>query len=120
MGSSPVIGSDGTIYTGSWGDAVYALTADGELLWKYTTGSTAYATPALDAADTVYTGKLAVLPLSCPVLRAVVCWLCVLLICVGCESVLSVVAARSLLHSARFSSPCSPFTPIIRSALLSR
>jgi len=36
--SSPAIGSDGTIYVGSYDSNLYAINPDGSLKWKYSTG----------------------------------------------------------------------------------
>ncbi|MBF0558166.1 MAG: PQQ-like beta-propeller repeat protein [Nitrospirae bacterium] len=56
----PCIGSDGTIYIGSWNTYVYALKSDGTLKWKYqTAGSIApLASPSLSPdGSTVYVGS---------------------------------------------------------------
>ncbi len=56
--SSPVIGSDGTIYIGNYGDCkVYALNSNGTLKWAYTTGGTIYGAPAIGSDGTIYIGN---------------------------------------------------------------
>lgn len=63
--SSPVIGSEGTIYVGSHDGYLYALNPDGTLRWKFKAGNLAYekngevsksilATPALAKDGTIY------------------------------------------------------------------
>lgn len=52
--SSPTIGSDGTIYIGSYDEYVYALNPNGTQKWKYKTGSIIYSTPAIDSDGTIY------------------------------------------------------------------
>lgn len=63
--SSPVIGSDGTIYVGSHDGYLYALNPDGTVRWKFKAGNLAYeedgevsksilATPALAKDGTIY------------------------------------------------------------------
>ena len=53
---SPAIGPDGTVYVGSFDDNLYAISPDGTLEWKYTTGSYVYSSPAIGADGTVYVG----------------------------------------------------------------
>ncbi|MBF0558699.1 MAG: PQQ-like beta-propeller repeat protein [Nitrospirae bacterium] len=56
----PCIGSDGTIYIGSWDTYVYAVKPDGSLKWKYKTGGSIapLASPTLSADGlTVYVGS---------------------------------------------------------------
>lgn len=56
----PAVGSDGTIYIGSWDTYVYAVNSDGSLKWKYQTdGSIApLASPTLsNDGNTVYVGS---------------------------------------------------------------
>jgi len=63
--TAPLLGADGTVYVGSWGEgdyethAVYAVNPDGTLRWRYPTASSLdlrfYASPALSPdASTVY------------------------------------------------------------------
>jgi len=57
--SSPSSSPDGgTIYVGSNDSYLYALTADGRLLWKYQTGGEVFSSPAVGADGTVYVGSL--------------------------------------------------------------
>ena len=55
--SSPVIGSDGTIYVGTIG-GVFAIGSDGTLKWSYTSIS-ANTTPVIDSDGTLYVGTSA-------------------------------------------------------------
>jgi outer membrane protein assembly factor BamB/predicted small lipoprotein YifL len=62
--SSPAIGSDGTVYVGSWDKKLYAINGkSGVKLWEFETGSAiGYSSPAigslsLDGIDTVYVGS---------------------------------------------------------------
>ncbi|MFA5415034.1 MAG: PKD domain-containing protein, partial [Methanoregula sp.] len=53
--SSPVLGPDGTIYIGDYGDKkVYALNPDGTFKWSYLTGSTVYSSAAIGSDGTIY------------------------------------------------------------------
>lgn len=52
--SSPVIGSDGTIYIGSYDDYLYALNPNGTKKWKYETGSAIYSSPIIDSDGNIY------------------------------------------------------------------
>lgn len=56
--SSPAIAPDGTIYTGSGNDFLYALNADGTLKWTYEAGQTPgqamSASPAIGSDGTIY------------------------------------------------------------------
>jgi len=54
---SPVIGSDGTVYVGSWDNNVYAFYPDGTLKWSFPTGNAVWSTPALDTDGTIYVGS---------------------------------------------------------------
>lgn len=56
--SSPAIGTDGTVYFGSWDGSVYAVYSDGRLRWSYPTGSAINSSPALALDGTVYVGSL--------------------------------------------------------------
>jgi len=51
---APVIGSDGTIYTGSDDGSLYALNPDGTLKWAFETGDPIENSPAVGADGTVY------------------------------------------------------------------
>jgi outer membrane protein assembly factor BamB len=52
--SSPAIGSDGTIYVGSFDHNLYAINADGSLKWKFETGGTVKFSPAIGSDGTIY------------------------------------------------------------------
>ena len=54
--SSPVIGTDGTIYFGSNDRNFYALTPDGRLKWKFATDDLIMSSPAIGADGTIYFG----------------------------------------------------------------
>nr|WP_319373494.1 PQQ-binding-like beta-propeller repeat protein [uncultured Methanobacterium sp.] len=53
---SPVIGSDGTIYIGSYDGNLYALNSDGTHKWNYTTGGSIYGSLTIGADGTIYIG----------------------------------------------------------------
>jgi len=55
--SSPAIGSDGTIYVGSYDNHLYAIKPDGSLKWKYETDSYIYSSPAIGSDGTIYVGS---------------------------------------------------------------
>jgi outer membrane protein assembly factor BamB len=55
--SSPVIGSDDTIYFGDCNGYVNALYPNGTLRWRYKTGMDIYSSPAIDSDGTVYCGS---------------------------------------------------------------
>ena len=58
MSSSPAIGSDGTVYVGSWDHKVYAL--DGQSAakkWEFKTGYYVDSSPAIGSDGTVYVGS---------------------------------------------------------------
>ena len=57
INSSPAIGSDGTIYFGSYDDYLYALNPDGSLKWRYLTGGDIYSSPAIGTDGTIYFGS---------------------------------------------------------------
>lgn len=62
MVSTPIVGTDGTVYLGAKGFApeglVYALNpADGATAWSYTAGNIIEATPAIGADGTLYIGS---------------------------------------------------------------
>jgi len=55
--SSPAIGSDGTVYVGSYDDKLYAINKNGALKWTYVTGGDIYSSPAIGADGTIYVGS---------------------------------------------------------------
>ena len=55
--SSPAIGSDGTIYAGSYDDYTYAINPDGTLKWRYQTGGGVVSSPAIGSDGTIYVGS---------------------------------------------------------------
>lgn len=57
VGSSPAIGTGGTIYVGSYDSCLYALNPDGTLKWKYETGNGIVSSPAIRKDGTVYIGS---------------------------------------------------------------
>ena len=54
--SSPVIGTDNTIYVASTDGNFYALNPDGTEKWYYKTGDELYGTPAIGEDGTIYVG----------------------------------------------------------------
>jgi PKD repeat protein len=55
---SPVIGSDGTIYIGNYGDyKIYAINPDGTFKWSYATGAGIRDAPAIGSDGTLYVGS---------------------------------------------------------------
>ena len=58
VASSPAIGSDGTVYFGSYDNNFYALNGQtGDLIWKYETGNWVTASPAIGNDGTLYIGS---------------------------------------------------------------
>ena len=57
--SSPAIGSDGTIYVGSYNDYLYAINPDGTLKWRFKTEWAIfhYSSPAIGSDGTIYIGS---------------------------------------------------------------
>ena len=56
--SSPAIGSDGTVYVGSYDNKLYALSGkSGDKLWEFKTGSVVDSSPAIGPDGTVYVGS---------------------------------------------------------------
>ena len=55
--ASPAIGSDGTIYVGSYDCSFYALNHDGSLKWSYPTGNSIYSSPSIGSDGTIYMGS---------------------------------------------------------------
>ena len=45
--SSPSIGTDGTIYVGSYDNNLYAINPDGSRKWRFKTGATVFSSPAI-------------------------------------------------------------------------
>ena len=57
--SSPAIGSDGTVYVGSYDKKLYAINGKtGVKLWEFVTGGWLSASPAIGADGTVYVGSI--------------------------------------------------------------
>ena len=56
--SSPVQGSDGTVYVGSNDNVFYAVYPSGDPKWSYMTGEHIVASTALDSVGNVYIGSL--------------------------------------------------------------
>ena len=58
MGSSPAIGSDGTVNVGSVDNKLYAINGKtGEKLWEFETGLPVTSSPVIGSDDTVYVGS---------------------------------------------------------------
>ena len=59
MGSSPAIGSDGTVYVGSEDKKLYAINGKtGKKLWEFVTGGDVFiSSPAIGSDGTVYVGS---------------------------------------------------------------
>ena len=58
VNSSPAIGSDGTVYVGSYDKKLYAINGKtGVKLWEFVTGETVYSSPAIGSDGTVYVGS---------------------------------------------------------------
>ena len=55
--SSPAIGSDGTIYFGSWDQNLYAINPDGSKKWAFKTGDGVDSSPAIGTDGTIYVGS---------------------------------------------------------------
>ena len=56
--SSPAIGSDGTVYVGSWDKKLYAINGkSGVKLWEFETGGGVESSPAIGSDGTVYVGS---------------------------------------------------------------
>ena len=55
--SSPVIGSDGTVYVGSNDKNLYAINPDGSKKWAYLTGDIVRSSPAIGSDGTIYVGS---------------------------------------------------------------
>ena len=58
MDSSPAIGSDGTVYVGSYDKKLYAINGkSGVKLWEFNTGNQVNSSPAIGSDGTVYVGS---------------------------------------------------------------
>jgi outer membrane protein assembly factor BamB len=55
--SSPAIGSNGTIYFGSYNQNIYAMSPDGKVLWKYKTDKYITGSPTLISGGMLYIGS---------------------------------------------------------------
>lgn len=53
---APTIGSDGTVYFGSWSKSLYAFDAPGSLLWSYEAYDWFASSPAIGPDGTIYAG----------------------------------------------------------------
>ena len=59
MFSSPAIGSDGTVYVGSYDKKLYAINGkSGVKLWEFETGNDVDSSPAIGSDGTVYVGSV--------------------------------------------------------------
>ena len=56
ISSSPAIGSDGTVYFGSYDNKVYALNPNGTEKWNFVTGNKLNSSPAIGPDGTIYVG----------------------------------------------------------------
>ncbi|MCK5559421.1 MAG: PQQ-binding-like beta-propeller repeat protein [Thermoplasmata archaeon] len=57
IGSSPSIGSDGTIYVGSYDYKLYAINPDGTEKWNFKTGNQIRSSPGIGSDGTIYIGS---------------------------------------------------------------
>lgn len=55
--SSPAIGSDGTVYVGSWDDYLYAISPNGTLKWRYQTVVELTSSPTVGSNGVIYVGS---------------------------------------------------------------
>jgi len=55
--STPAIGTDSTIYVGSYDSNLYAINPDGTLKWKYETGDVIESSPAVGTDGVIYVGS---------------------------------------------------------------
>ncbi len=55
--SSPVLGTDGTVYVGSDDGHLHAVNPDGTRRWAYPTGAAIFSSPAVAADGTIYVGS---------------------------------------------------------------
>ena len=56
--SSPAIGSDATIYVGSYDNKLYAINPDGSKKWAFETGDEVHSSPAIGSDGTIYVGSV--------------------------------------------------------------
>jgi len=54
--SSPAIGTNGTIYVGSFDHKLYAISEEGNIKWSFKTGGGISSSPAIDTDGTIYVG----------------------------------------------------------------
>lgn len=54
--SSPIVGTNNTIFVSSTDGNLFALNSDGTVRWSYQTGGELFSTPAIGADGTVYVG----------------------------------------------------------------
>ena len=57
VGTSPAIGSDGTLYVGSTDNRLHAFAPDGKIKWRYETGDVIRSSPAIGDDGTIYVGS---------------------------------------------------------------
>ena len=57
MWSSPAIGTDGTVYVGSYDSYLYAINPSGELKWRYKIWGWVFSSPAIGSDGTIYVGS---------------------------------------------------------------
>ena len=57
MSSSPAIGSDGTVYVGSFDKNIYAITEKGAKIWEFQAEDFISSSPAIGSDGTVYVGS---------------------------------------------------------------
>jgi len=57
IGSSPAIGSDGTVYFGTINGKVYAVDKNGSKKWEYSTGGAVNTALAIGPDGTLYAGS---------------------------------------------------------------
>jgi len=55
--SSPAIGSDGTIYVGSYDSNLYVINPDGSPKWSFTTEKEVWSSPTIGSDGTIYVGS---------------------------------------------------------------
>lgn len=57
ISSSPAIGTDGTIYVGSWNNNLYAINPDGTKNWQFPTLGRIESSPTIALDGTIYIGS---------------------------------------------------------------
>ena len=55
--TNPAIGSNGTIYVGSWDKNLYAINPDGSMKWRIKTRDDVESSPAIGSDGTIYVGS---------------------------------------------------------------